>query len=64
MRRIDRFVLRLQRLFKLENGQDLVEYALVIALIALGVTASMRTLATGIGAVFTRISTQLSSSVS
>jgi pilus assembly protein Flp/PilA len=64
MRRIDRFVLRLQRLFKLENGQDLVEYALVIALIALGVTASMRTLATGIGAAFTRISTQLSSSVS
>jgi len=64
MRRIDRFVLRLQRLFKLENGQDLVEYALVIALIALGVTTSMRTLATGIGAAFTRISTQLSSSVS
>ena len=64
MRRIDRFVLRLQRLFKLENGQDLVEYALVIALIALGVTASMRTLATGSGAAFTRISTQLSSSVS
>jgi pilus assembly protein Flp/PilA len=64
MRRIDRFVFKLRCLFTLENGQDLVEYALVIALIALGVTASMRTLATGIGAAFTRISTQLSSSVS
>jgi pilus assembly protein Flp/PilA len=47
----------------LEDGQDLVEYALVVALIALGATASMKTLATGIGAAFTRISTQLSSSI-
>ena len=29
-----------------ESGQDLVEYALVVSLIALGATASMSTLAT------------------
>ena len=63
MQRIDKLVFKLQCLMTLEDGQDLVEYALVVALIALGATASMKTLATGIGAAFTRISIQLSSSV-
>jgi len=63
MCRIVKFVFRLRCLIMLEDGQDLVEYALVVALIALGATASMKTLATGIGAAFTRISTQLSSSI-
>jgi len=40
-----------------EEGQDLVEYALVVALIALGATASMQSLATAISSAFASIST-------
>lgn len=43
-----------------EDGQDLVEYALVVALIAFGATAGMRTLATKVNSTFTNISTSLS----
>ncbi|MGB8538620.1 MAG: Flp family type IVb pilin [Acidobacteriaceae bacterium] len=32
-----------------ESGQDLIEYALVAALIGLGATAAMKSLATSIG---------------
>lgn len=55
-----------QQLFDLvhdESGQDLIEYALVSALIALGAVASMRTLATTIGSAFTSVGTSLSSAV-
>jgi pilus assembly protein Flp/PilA len=63
MHRTFQLVIWLRRLVTLEDGQDLVEYALLVALVALGATASMKSLATGIGAAFTRISTQLSSSI-
>lgn len=46
-----------------ESGQDLIEYALVAALIALGATAAMNTLATTISSAFTTIGTKLSSAV-
>ena len=42
-----------------ESGQDLVEYALVVALIALAATVSMKTLATNIGTAFTSVGTKL-----
>ena len=42
-----------------ESGQDMVEYAVVMGLIALGATASMKTLATTIGSGFTSIGTKL-----
>jgi pilus assembly protein Flp/PilA len=42
-----------------ESGQDLIEYALVVALIALAATVSMKAVATSIGAAFTSISTKL-----
>jgi pilus assembly protein Flp/PilA len=42
-----------------EEGQDLVEYALILALIALGATVSMKTLATAISTEFGKITTQL-----
>jgi pilus assembly protein Flp/PilA len=42
-----------------ENGQDMVEYAIVAGLIAMGATASMKTLATTIGTGFTSIGTKL-----
>ena len=40
-----------------EEGQDLVEYALVVAIIALGATASMQSLAGAISTSFGSIST-------
>ncbi|MGA9624130.1 MAG: Flp family type IVb pilin [Bryobacteraceae bacterium] len=42
-----------------ESGQDLVEYALVLALIALAATVSMKALATSIGTAFTSVGTKL-----
>jgi pilus assembly protein Flp/PilA len=47
-----------------EEGQDLVEYALVVALIAFGATAGMKSLATGLNSTFKGISTTLGSYVS
>ncbi len=46
-----------------EDGQDLVEYALVVALIAFGSTAGMSSLANGINSAFNTISSQLASSM-
>ena len=48
---------KLQDLMSREEGQDLVEYALVVALIALGATASMKGLASAISTSFANIST-------
>ena len=46
-----------------ESGQDLIEYALVAALIALGAAASMRTLATTIGTALTGVGTRLTGAI-
>jgi pilus assembly protein Flp/PilA len=46
-----------------ESGQDLIEYALVAALVGLGAVASMRSLSTSIGSAFTSIGTSLTSAV-
>jgi pilus assembly protein Flp/PilA len=54
-------VLRLKGLLAEENGQDLVEYALVVALIAFGATAGMQALAGGLNTAFNGISTTLAS---
>jgi pilus assembly protein Flp/PilA len=42
-----------------QNGQDLIEYALVVALIAFAATAGMGTLATDINLAFGKIGTTL-----
>jgi pilus assembly protein Flp/PilA len=42
-----------------ESGQDLIEYALVAALVGLGAVASMKTLATAINGAFTSIGSTL-----
>lgn len=42
-----------------ESGQDLIEYALVVALIAFAATAGMNTVATQINVAFTNIGTKL-----
>ncbi len=44
-----------------EEGQDLVEYALVVALIAFGAIAGMSFLASQINAAFSTVGTTLSS---
>jgi len=46
-----------QNLISREEGQDLVEYALVVAIIALGATATMKGLAQVISSSFGSIST-------
>jgi len=48
------------QILKDENGQDLIEYALVVALIAFAATAGMSSVAAGINAAFISISTKLS----
>ena len=55
---------RFQRLMDCEEGQDLVEYALVVALVAFGATAALQSLGTGINNAFTNISSTLASSLS
>jgi len=42
-----------------ESGQDLIEYALVVSLIALAATAGMSSVATKIGSAFTAVGTKL-----
>jgi pilus assembly protein Flp/PilA len=46
-----------------EEGQDLVEYALVVALIAFAATAGMTSLATKLNTTFSNIGTQLTTNV-
>ena len=51
--------IKVQDLLSQEEGQDLVEYALIVALIALAATAGMKTLATAINTGFTTLGTTL-----
>jgi pilus assembly protein Flp/PilA len=53
----------LSALIRDESGQDLIEYALVAAIIALGATAAMTTLAGNITSAFTKIGTSLTNAV-
>jgi Flp pilus assembly pilin Flp len=52
---------RLLALMRLEDGQDLVEYAMIIALITTGATAAMQGLASVLLTALTHISTTLGS---
>jgi len=52
-----------QNLLSSNEGQDLVEYALVIALIALAATAGMNTLATDISAAFKAVGNTINADV-
>jgi pilus assembly protein Flp/PilA len=47
-----------------EEGQDLVEYALVVALIAFGAITGMKFLAGGLNQAFSQISVTLTSNIS
>lgn len=48
------------QILKSENGQDLVEYALVMALMCFGATVALGTVATAISNIFTTLGTKIS----
>jgi pilus assembly protein Flp/PilA len=54
---------RLQSLMVREDGQDLVEYALVVALVAFGATAALQQVGVGLNNAFSNISSTLASSL-
>lgn len=56
--------MRLQTLLFSQEGQDMVEYALVVALVAFSVVAGMKSLAAGLNLAFGNVSTKLGSYVS
>jgi pilus assembly protein Flp/PilA len=51
--------IKAQNLLNREEGQDLVEYALLVALIALAAIAGVKNVATAVTSVFNNISTSL-----
>jgi pilus assembly protein Flp/PilA len=56
--------IKLRMLLSDEQGQDLIEYALVVALIAFGATAAMSALSTDINNAFNNIASKLTSATS
>lgn len=62
-RLIIKLLVRAQMLLAREDGQNLVEYALVVALVAFGSTVAMKGLGTGLGHAFTSISSTLAASL-
>jgi len=54
---------KLRELLTREAGQDMVEYALVVALIAFGATAGMSKVATAIKTAFSNVSSQLGTDI-
>ncbi|HVZ82226.1 MAG TPA: Flp family type IVb pilin [Terracidiphilus sp.] len=58
-----RLYVHIQNLLAREEGQDLVEYALVVALIAFGATTAMKNLSGELNTAFNSISTKISTSL-
>jgi pilus assembly protein Flp/PilA len=56
-------MVRIQALAARQDGQDLVEYSLVIALVAFGATSALKTLGGGLNHAFSQINSTLSSSL-
>lgn len=55
--------IKLRTLLSDEQGQDLIEYALLVALVAFGATAGMSTLAAAINQAFSNVGTTLNTYV-
>lgn len=51
------------KLVKDEHGQDLVEYAAVIVIVVLGLTAGMRTLASAVNNAMTSVGTYINQQI-
>jgi pilus assembly protein Flp/PilA len=62
-RMLFKLFVKFQDLKNNEEGQDLAEYTLVVALIAVGAVTTMTSLSGGINAAFTKMSATLSSNV-
>ena len=58
------FLNSLSRLRDDESGQGLVEYLLILALVAFAATAGMNSLATGLNSAFSKIATILGNYIS
>ncbi len=58
------FCLQVHNFVVREEGQDLVEYSLVFAMIAFGAITGMGSLAIGINTEFSNVATTLTSSIS
>jgi pilus assembly protein Flp/PilA len=54
-----KLLIKFQDFSSREEGQDIVEYALVVALIAFGAAAGVKALATGLNTAFRNVSTNL-----
>lgn len=52
-----------QNILRSDEGQDLIEYALVVALIAFAATAGMGTLAKNINAAYTTIGSKITAKI-
>jgi pilus assembly protein Flp/PilA len=50
---------KFQDLKNREEGQDLIEYALLAGLIALGATAAITSIGTSVGTIFTKLQTAM-----
>jgi pilus assembly protein Flp/PilA len=57
--RLLKLSVKMQTILMQEEGQDLIEYALVVALIAFAAVGSMKTLANDINSVYQSIGTTL-----
>ena len=53
----------LKRLRQDESGKDLIEYALIAALIALAAIAGLKSVGTGVGGALNKVATQLNSAL-
>jgi pilus assembly protein Flp/PilA len=60
--RLNLLVARLMSFVQGEEGQDLVEYALIVAVIALAATSGMKTLATAVNNGFSTLGATLTNS--
>ena len=54
---------RMQNLMRLEEGQDLVEYALVVAVLAFAATAGMSSMANAINSAFAIIGATVNTNI-
>ena len=63
MHSFDTLYLALRSIIDREEGQDLVEYALVVALIAFGAITGMGYLATGLNQAFSSVASTLTANV-
>lgn len=61
---MNQFVSKLRQLHRDESGQDLIEYALVAALIAFAAIAGMNYVAAEINVAFSKIGNKLTSAIS